>query len=90
MRKSVEAPHLLAEFIQEQPAYSPDFKALVLRLLDEQQDIARVSALTLVPQRTLYAWLEQWNQTKKSTSPSIPLQARTTNLFNSQPTHGLC
>jgi transposase-like protein len=72
MRKSVEEPHLLAEFIQEQPTYSPDFKALVLRLLDEQQDIARVSALTLVPQRTLYTWLEQWNQTKKKPSSINP------------------
>ncbi|MBC8082485.1 MAG: helix-turn-helix domain-containing protein [Hymenobacter sp.] len=72
MRKSVEEPHLLAEFIQEQPSYSPDFKALVLRLLDEQRDLTRVSALTLVPERTLYTWLEEWNRTKKKPSSTTP------------------
>lgn len=65
MRKAVEDSHLLAEFIQEQPSYSPDFKALVLRLLDQQNDIEQVSQQTLVPTRTLYTWLEQWNQQKK-------------------------
>ena len=43
MRKAVEEAHLLAEFIQEQPSYSPDFKALVLRLLDQQQDVEQVA-----------------------------------------------
>ena len=73
MRKAVEEPHLLAEFIQEQPSYSPDFKALVLRLLDQQQDVEQVARQTLVPTRTLYTWLDQWNQTKKkpySTNPA--------------------
>jgi transposase-like protein len=65
MRKAVEEPHLLAEFIQEQPSYSPDFKALVLRLLYQQDDIEQVARQTLVPVRTLYNWLEQWNQQKK-------------------------
>jgi len=65
MRKAVDEPHLLAEFIQEQTSYSPDFKALVLRMLDQQQDVEQVALKTLVPARTLYTWLEQWNQTKK-------------------------
>lgn len=31
MRKTIDDPHLLVEFLTEQPSYSPDFKALVLR-----------------------------------------------------------
>lgn len=65
MRKAIEDPHLLTEFIEEQPAYSPDFKALVLRLLHEQNDIEQVAQLTRVPPRTLYNWVNDWNQTKK-------------------------
>jgi hypothetical protein len=65
MHKSVQESHLLDEFIQEQPTYSADFKALVLRLLDQEQDIERVAQQTLVPTRTIYNWLEAWNQAKK-------------------------
>lgn len=73
MRKAIEDPHLLTEFIEEQPAYSPDFKALVLRLLDEQNNIEQVAQLTRVPPRTLYHWVEDWNQTKKKPLPiSLP------------------
>jgi transposase-like protein len=68
MRKSIEEPHLLAEFIDEQPAYSPDFKALVLRLLDQQQDVEQVAQLTRVPLRTIYTWIDTWNQLKKKPS----------------------
>lgn len=68
MRKSIDEPHLLAEFIEEQVAYSPDFKALVLRLLDQQQDVEQVARLTRVPVRTLYNWIQDWNQTKKKPS----------------------
>ena len=68
MRKSVEEPHLSAEFIEEQPAYSPDFKALVLRLLDQQQDVEQIAQLTRVPPRSLYNWIDTWNQLKKKPS----------------------
>lgn len=68
MRKLVEDPHLLDEFIQEQPTYSPDFKALVIKLLDQQQDVEQVAQLTNVPTRTLYHWLNDWNQSKKKPS----------------------
>lgn len=65
MRKTVQDPHLLVEFIQEQTSYSPDFKALVLRLLDKYDDIEQVAQETTVPVRTLYNWLNEWNESKK-------------------------
>ncbi len=65
MRKLVEDAHLLDEFIQEQPTYSSDFKALVIKLLDQQQNVEQVATLTNVPIRTLYQWLSDWNQFKK-------------------------
>lgn len=70
MRKSVEDPHLLVEFIQEQTSYSADFKALVLRLLDRHKDIEQVAQETTVPIRTLYNWLNEWNESKKKDSPT--------------------
>lgn len=68
MRKLVEDPHLLDEFIQEQPTYSPDFKALVIKLLDQHQNVEQVAQLTNVPTRTLYNWLADWNESKKKPS----------------------
>ena len=65
MRKLVQDPHLLDEFIQEQPVYSPDFKALVIKLLHQQQHVEQVAQLTNVPVRTLNNWLNDWNQLKK-------------------------
>lgn len=71
MRKLVEEPHLLDEFMREQSAYSPDFKALVIKLLDQHQNVEQVAQLTNVPTRTLYNWLNDWNQLKKS--PQQPI-----------------
>ena len=65
MRKIVQDPHLLDEFIQEQASYSPDFKALVLKLLNQDKNIEQVAQQTTVPIRTLYTWLNEWNESKK-------------------------
>ena len=67
----IDEPNLLDEFLSEQSHYSEDFKALVLRLLHQSGGhIAQVSESTGVPSRTLYAWVEEWNQAKKKPSES--------------------
>ncbi len=67
----IDEPELLDEFLSEQSAYSEDFKALVLRLLHQSGGhIEQVSGATGVPCRTLYAWVEEWNQAKKKPSES--------------------
>lgn len=59
----LDSPELLDEFLQEQPSYSPDFKALVLRVYAKNGfDINRAVSLTGVPERTLYSWVSSWNQ----------------------------
>ena len=68
MRKTVEDPHLLDEFIQEQTSYSLDFKALVLKLLDQQHNVEQLAQQTAVPIRTLYKWLHEWNKSNNKDS----------------------
>jgi transposase-like protein len=65
MRKRIDEPELLVEFITEKTSYSADFKALVLRLVEQHQDITQVAQLSCVPERTIYGWLADWNQAKK-------------------------
>ena len=72
MRKIVQDPHLLDEFLQEQTRYSPDFKAFVLKLLDQHGNIEQVAQQTAVPIRTLYNWLDEWNASKKKPSSINP------------------
>lgn len=58
----IDSPELLDEFLNEQPAYSSDFKALVLRVHAKNGgDIGRTESLTGVPGRTLYSWVSAWN-----------------------------
>ena len=58
----LDEPELLDEFLREQSGYSADFKALVLRLCHEHAgDLPKVTALTGVPERTLYQWMADWN-----------------------------
>jgi hypothetical protein len=67
----LDEPELLDEFLREQPGYSADFKALVLRLCHEHTgDLAKVTALTGVPERTLYQWMSDWNGVSVKKKPS--------------------
>jgi transposase-like protein len=55
-------PELLVEFIAEQSQYSPDFRALVLRIYTENQgDISQTCALCCISERTLRLWIDSWN-----------------------------
>ncbi len=56
------SPELLDEFLQEQPNYSADFKALVLRIyVKNKENIQQTASLTGVSERTLYSWISAWN-----------------------------
>jgi transposase-like protein len=65
MKKTIQSPELLVEFLEEAGDHSADFKALALRLYEQTGDLTQVSELTRVPQRTLYEWLAKWNTQKK-------------------------
>lgn len=61
----VEEPLRLQAFMNARSAYSEDFKALVLKLIQQGQAIAEIASLTGVSSPTLYEWLENWNKKKK-------------------------
>lgn len=64
MRKKIEEPERLDGFLQGIRDKSQDFKALVIKLCYEINDVERVSELTNVPISTIYDWLEEWNKKK--------------------------
>lgn len=58
----IDDADLLDEFLEEQPGYSADFKALVLRLVSQHAgDIKVVSFQTGVSESTIYNWVQLWN-----------------------------
>jgi len=65
MKKAIQSPELLVEFLEERGDHSADFKALALRLYEQRGDLHQVSRLTRVCERTLYKWLAEWNAKKK-------------------------
>ena len=59
----IEQAELLLEFLAEQKQYSADFKALVLRLYENNRgDILQTCALSGISERTLRLWISAWNQ----------------------------
>jgi len=60
----VDEPTRLQAFINNRPAYSEDFKALSLKLIQQGQSVEEVATLTGVSQPTLYQWLTNWNKKK--------------------------
>ncbi len=69
----LDDPELLDEFLREQPSYSADFKALVLRLCHKHKgDLGEITTLTGVPERTLYQWIADWNEASIKKKPSKP------------------
>lgn len=41
---------------------SRDFKALVVKLVEELGSVSKMSDLTDVPKRNIHDWLEDWNK----------------------------
>lgn len=64
----VDDADLLDEVLAETPSYSPDLKALVLRMVHQQQgDLEAVANQTGLSKSTLYSWLTEWNLTQQTT-----------------------
>lgn len=64
----VDDANLLTEVLDETSTYSTDLKALVLRMIHQQQgNVEQVATLTGLPKATLYDWLARWNQAQQDT-----------------------
>lgn len=63
----VDDADLLSEVLAETPTYSPDLKALVLRMIHQQAgNIETVATQTGLPKSTLYSWLAEWNLVQRT------------------------
>ena len=59
----VDNADLLDEVLLETVEYSPDLKALALRMIHQQKgQVETVATQTGLPLSTLYYWLKQWNE----------------------------
>ena len=65
MRVKVDEISLIDKMIEERSSRSDDVKLLSLKLLDELNDIERVSKISKIPESTIYEWLREWNGKKK-------------------------
>ena len=65
MRKKVTEPERLDRYLVNYGDNNDDFKALVLKLLTEFEDVEKIHQLTGVPTSTIYLWLGEWNKKKK-------------------------
>lgn len=62
----VDDAELLDEVLDETVDYSPDLKALVLRMIHQQKgNMEAVATQTGLPLSTLYQWVSRWNQQQK-------------------------
>lgn len=62
MRKKVTEPERLDKYLVNYGDNNDDFKALVLKLLAEFEDVEKVHQLTAVPTSTIYLWLAEWKK----------------------------
>jgi anaerobic selenocysteine-containing dehydrogenase len=65
----VDEPERLTKYLATHSHSHEPFKALVLKLVDELEDVERVSQITTVPAATIYQWLAAWNKKKSPDSP---------------------
>ncbi len=65
MRKKIEEPERVERFLEQIKDKSQDFKALVIKLCTEAEDIEEVSRVTNVSVSTIYNWVEEWNKKKR-------------------------
>ncbi|MBC3789219.1 helix-turn-helix domain-containing protein [Spirosoma utsteinense] len=62
----VDDADLLDEVLLETVEYSPDLKALALRMIHQQKgQLETVATQTGLPLSTLYYWLKQWNEQQR-------------------------
>ena len=63
----VDDADLLDEVLTETTDYSPDLKALVLRVIHQQAgNVEAVAIQTDLPLSTIYQWLSRWNQQQQA------------------------
>lgn len=68
----VDDADLLDEVLAETPSYSPDLKALVLRMIHQQQgNLDVVATQTGLPKATLYSWLAGWNLAQRTAKKKL-------------------
>lgn len=65
-RIAIDEPARLDRFVKSfGSSHSEDFKGLVLKLVESEQSLERVSALSGVSLSTLYDWVKDWNEKKR-------------------------
>lgn len=63
----VDDANLLDEVLTQTTDYSPDLKALVLRMIHQQAgNLEAVATQTGLPLSTLYQWLSRWNHQQEA------------------------
>jgi len=63
-------PQKLDEFLEGGKERSEDFKALVLKLVNRLGKVNEVSAITGVPEATIYEWVREWNKGQEASLES--------------------
>jgi transposase len=66
----IAEPQKLDELLQGGKERSEDFKALVLKLVNRIGNVNEVSAITGVPEATIYEWVREWNKEKAASLES--------------------
>lgn len=62
MSIEINKPNKISQFLSNTKNYTPEFKALVLNLIDKLKSMKKVHKLTKVPLPTLYSWKNNWNE----------------------------
>jgi transposase-like protein len=65
LRKKIDEPEKLDEFLSEVQSYSADFRAMVLKLVTEKQSVAEAAQFAGISEQVIYHWIEEWNAKKK-------------------------
>lgn len=74
----VDDVDLLDEVLTQTTDYSPDLKALVLRMIHQQAgNIETVATQTGLSLSTIYQWVSRWNQQQQDLKKSLSQSAGT-------------
>lgn len=63
MRVQVEEGEKLAKYLEEREK-QPEFKALILRMVIELENIEQVAKISGISEQTIYEWIAEWNKKK--------------------------
>lgn len=66
MAVSIDESEQLDEFLQEDiVSYSPDFRAMVLKMVSQGRSVEEVAKFACVSRQVVYRWIADWNTKKK-------------------------